>query len=40
MLAVAIEYQEVVDELTGNKALGLRSYKMGKNEWALVAEMI
>jgi hypothetical protein len=40
MLVVAVEYQEVVDELTGDKALGLRRYEMGEDEWAIIAEMI
>jgi hypothetical protein len=40
MLVVAMGYREVVDELTGDKTLGLRRYEMGEDEWALVTEII
>jgi hypothetical protein len=40
MAVVAVEYRELVDEMTGDKALGLRRFELGDDEWELMEEMI
>lgn len=40
MVAVAVNYREIVDHMTADKGLGLRRFELDKDEWAVLKEMM
>jgi hypothetical protein len=39
MITVALQYQAVLDDITANKALKLRKYKLDNNDWAILKDL-
>jgi hypothetical protein len=39
MLCFALDYQQAIDEITGNHHMKLREYEMTKEEWDLVDQL-
>jgi hypothetical protein len=40
MLKVAIEYREVIDDITANKSLKLRKYELDDNDWDILNDLL
>jgi hypothetical protein len=40
MLNVAMEYREVVDDITANKSLKLRQYELDDEGWDVVKDLL
>jgi hypothetical protein len=40
MLKVALEYREVVDDITANKSLKLRKYKLDDDDWDILKDLL
>jgi hypothetical protein len=39
MVDFAIEHRAAVDEMTGNKTMGLRKYEMNEQEWKIAEQL-
>lgn len=39
MLEFAIEYQDALDAITGDRAMKLRQYEMDKEEWEIARQL-
>ncbi|KAJ6512710.1 hypothetical protein C8R45DRAFT_812338, partial [Mycena sanguinolenta] len=40
MLVVAVEYKEVINDVTGNRDLNLRKYDLSNPEWLILEDMV
>jgi hypothetical protein len=40
MLNVAVEYREVIDDITANKSLKLRQYKLDDEGWDIIKDLL
>lgn len=39
MVSFAVEYQAAIDEITGDRGMGLRDYELSANEWEIVEQL-
>jgi hypothetical protein len=39
MVDFAVEHRAAIDEMTGNKNMGLRKYEMNENEWRIAEQL-
>jgi hypothetical protein len=40
MLKIALEYRAAIDDITANKALKLRKYKLDNDDWHILANLM
>jgi len=40
MLNVAVEYREVIDDITANKSLKLQQYKLDDKGWDIIKDLL
>ena len=40
MLNVAMEYRKVIDDITANKSLKLRQYKLNEDRWEVIGDLL
>lgn len=39
MLLVAIKYRATIDQMTGDRNLGMRKYEMSEDEWKIATQL-
>lgn len=40
MLSVALEYRNVIDEITANKSLKMRQYELDDEGWVIIKDLL
>lgn len=39
MLAFALEYRQAIDDITGDRSLGLRNFELNEKEWEIAEQL-